>query len=163
MSPRRQTNIQTSTEPSVSFGLTKPDQYGRIAIYTSVHVHVPPRTVGPELTFVRSNGRGIVAVIDKIPEITAKVVDAVSEFAIDPDGPHLAVRVTESDIPKYASKIVFYKKSDASIEEVYNALCNALYTHVNYISSTYIPDERPSASELRARYAPGFPFDYSLT
>lgn len=162
MSPRRPVNTRTSDEPKLSFGLTKPDQYGRVAIYTSAHVHLYSPTVGPEMSFVRSDSRGIVAVIDKIPEITTKVVDAVSRYAIDPFGPHIAIRVAESDIPKYGSKIVFYVQDDVSIEEVYNALSDAMYTHVNFISTTYIQGERPSASELRARFAPGFPFDYSI-
>lgn len=154
--------IQHSDEPKIRFGLTKPDTYGRVAIYTSVYVHVTPQRIGPEVSFVHSETRGIVAVMEDVAEITCKVVDAISPYAIDPYGPHIPIRVTESDIPGYASKIVFYLKRDEHLDDVYKALAKAMYTHVNATRTSLVEGERPSAKELRARFKQGFPFDYNM-
>lgn len=162
MPTRRVTTARPLKQPAIRFGITNSDDFGRIAIYTSTYVHVLPRKIGPEVSFVRSDSRGISAVIENIAPITIKVVEAIARYAIDPYGEHLGIRVSKSDTKKFASKIVFYKKDNVRIEDVYGALANAMYTHVSYTITSYVQDERPSDREFRARFAPGFPFDYSF-
>jgi len=161
MPTKRVTAARRLNQPAIRFGITDADDYGRVAIYTSAHVHVLPRKIDPEVSFVQSDTRGISAVIENIAPITIKVVEAIAGYAVGPYSEHLRIRVSESDNPKFASKIVFYKENDARIEDIYKALADAMYTHVSYTITSYVKDERPSPAELRARFAPGFPFDYS--
>ena len=161
MSLERTSTIQSSDKPLIQFGITAPDDHGRVAIYTSTYVHVTAQRIGPEVSFVQSDTRGIVAVIDGVADITTKVIEAVAHYAIDPYGPHIPIRLTESDIPGYASKIVFYIKPSEDVKDVCAALAKAMFTHVNDTCISLVEGERPSAKELRARFKSGFPYDYS--
>ena len=163
MSPRRPVVIRPSTSQIARFGLTQRDTFGRVVIYTSKMIHVPHEdNDNSETTFLKSDRFGIIALgVDGETEpLTIDVVDSLSHYAIEPFAPYIGIRVSRSENPMYASKIVFYMKANARIEDILVDISGVMYTHFSAIASRYVLNEEPSTTEKRDRLDYDFPFRY---
>jgi hypothetical protein len=130
-------------------------------IYTSKPIHAyHTENDNNETTFLKTDRLGIFAIEGEVEQSTIDVVDSLSYYAVEPFGPYIGIRVSRSENPRYASKIVFYMKPNEEITEILFSISKAMYTHFSAIASRYVLDEQPSTTELRDRHDYDFPFDY---
>jgi hypothetical protein len=130
-------------------------------IYTSKPIHAyHTENDNNETTFLKTDRLGIFAIEGEVEQSTIDVVDSLSYYAVEPFGPYIGIRVSRSENPRFASKIVFYMKANARIEDILVDISGVMYAHFSAIASRYVLDEEPSTTEKRDRLDYDFPFRY---
>jgi hypothetical protein len=137
----------------VHFGITRPDKFGRIAIYTPKVVHLANtyrHNPYSETLFQFHPFVGIQAIAGDADEATLDLVYRLAYYTNFAYDKHIGIRFAASDNSDYAtSKIVLYKKADVDIEEICREIAGALYGAAVAVKIDLVDSETPSVAESK--------------